>query len=414
MSTEKTENLSPTSEKDRAPAPQSRRKRSRRGRIMAGLLIVFLLAGLGWGAWWYAMLRFTESTDDAYVSGNVLRIMPQVDGKVVSVEADDNDRVLPGQTLALIDPVDARLALEHALVELASAVRDTCRLRSELRENEATVRMRRVDLRRESDNLARREILAQRNAIGTEELRHARDSRASAVSALTEAEEKRNALAAVLLDTPLAEQPAVRQAAAKVRDRWLDLQRTTVRSPAAGQVAKRSVQAGEVVSPGTPLMTVIPLDHLWIDANFKEVQLRRMRIGQPAAIHVDMYGADVVYHGRVGGFSAGTGSAFSLLPPQNATGNWIKIVQRVPVRIDIDPADLREHPLLVGLSALVEVDTSDVSGPLLARSPRTAPLPDAFTSQAPAVDFAPAEESIAAIIHDNAVPGVRPASEDRP
>ena len=193
-----------------------------------------------------------------------------------------------------------------------------------------------------------------------------------------------------------------------LRDCWLALQRTTVLSPAAGQIAKRGVQAGEVVSPGTPLMTVIPLHRLWIDANFKEVQLHKMRIGQPALIRVDMYGGDVTYHGRVTGFSAGTGSAFSLLPPQNATGNWIKIVQRVPVRIEIDPADLREHPLLVGLSAVVKVDTSDTSGRLLAASARTEPVPGDLVSQAPAVDFAPVEATISGIIRDNALPGVCP------
>ena len=204
------------------------------------------------------------------------------------------------------------------------------------------------------------------------------------------------------------ERRAVRQAAANVRDCWLALQRTTVLSPAAGQIAKRGVQAGEVVSPGTPLMTVIPLHRLWIDANFKEVQLHKMRIGQPAVIRVDMYGGDVTYHGRVTGFSAGTGSAFSLLPPQNATGNWIKIVQRVPVRIEIDPADLREHPLLVGLSAVVKVDTSDTSGRLLAAAARTEPVPGDLVSQAPAVDFAPVEATISGIIRDNALPGVCP------
>ena len=317
------ENLSMTPDNDKAP---QRRKRPRKGPIVGFLLLLFLLAGIGAGAWWYLFLRFEESTDDAYVAGNVLRIMPQVSGKVVAVDVDDNDMVAAGQTLVRLDPVDARLAYERSLVALASAVRDNCRL----------------------------------------------------------------------------------QAAANERDCWLALQRTPVLSPAAGQIAKRGVQAGEVVSPGTPLMTVIPLHRLWIDANFKEVQLHKMRIGQPAVIRVDMYGGDVTYHGRVTGFSAGTGSAFSLLPPQNATGNWIKIVQRVPVRIEIDPADLREHPLLVGLSAVVKVDTSDTSGRLLAASARTEPVPGDLVSQAPAVDFAPVEATISGIIRDNALPGVCP------
>ena len=396
------------------PEALNRRRRSRRARVILTLFTVFLLIGAGAGAWWYLALRFEESTDDAYVSGNVLRIMPEVSGKVVAVEADDNDWVEAGQPLVRIDPVDAKLAFERSLVELASAVRETCRLEAQLRESDATIRMRTVDLRQQTDNLARREVLGRSNAIGIEELRHARDSRTNAASALSVAEERRNALAAVLLDTGLDEQPAVRQAAAKVRDCWLALRRTTLESPAAGQIAKRSVQAGEVVSPGTPLMTVIPLDHVWIDANFKEVQLRNMRIGQPAAVRVDLYGGSVVYHGRVAGFSAGTGSAFSLLPPQNATGNWIKIVQRVPVRINLDPGELRAHPLLVGLSALVGVDTTDASGPLLASGPRTEPLPAELDSRAPRPDFAPVEETLAAVIRDNALPGVCPVSRGRP
>lgn len=406
MTTDKNLSMTPDNEK----APQ-RRKRSGRGRIIGVLLLLFLLAGIGAGSWWYLFMRFEESTDDAYVAGNVLRIMPQVSGKIVAVEVDDNDMVAAGQPLVRIDPVDARLAYERSLVMLASAVRDTCRLQAQLRETEATIRMRRVDLRQKADNLTRREALGRANAIGAEELKHARDERESAAVALAAAEEQRNALAAVLLDTGLSEQPAVRQASAGVRDCWLALQRTAVLSPADGQIAKRGVQAGEVVSPGTPLMTVIPLHRLWIDANFKEVQLNKMRIGQPAVIRVDMYGNDVAYHGRVTGFSAGTGSAFSLLPPQNATGNWIKIVQRVPVRIEIDPADLREHPLLVGLSAVVKVDTSDTSGRLLAASSRTQPVPGDLVSQAPAVDFAPVEATIAGIIRDNSIPGASPATD---
>ena len=369
------ENLSMTPDNDKAP---QRRKRPRKGPIVGFLLLLFLLAGIGAGAWWYLFLRFEESTDDAYVAGNVLRIMPQVSGKVVAVDVDDNDMVAAGQTLVRLDPVDARLAYERSLVALASAVRDNCRLQAQLRETEAAIRMRRVDLRQKADNLTRREALGKAKAIGAEELKHARDDRENAAVALAAAEEERNALAAVLLDTGLAEQPAVRQAAANVRDCWLALQRTTVLSPAAGQIAKRGVQAGEVVSPGTPLMTVIPLHRLWIDANFKEVQLHKMRIGQPAVIRVDMYGGDVTYHGPV------------------------------PVRIEIDPADLREHPLLVGLSAVVKVDTSDTSGRLLAASARTEPVPGDLVSQAPAVDFAPVEATISGIIRDNALPGVCP------
>ena len=221
------ENLSMTPDNDKAP---QRRKRPRKGPIVGFLLLLFLLAGIGAGAWWYLFLRFEESTDDAYVAGNVLRIMPQVSGKVVAVDVDDNDMVAAGQTLVRLDPVDARLAYERSLVALASAVRDNCRLQAQLRETEAAIRMRRVDLRQKADNLTRREALGKAKAIGAEELKHARDDRENAAVALAAAEEERNALAAVLLDTGLAEQPAVRQAAANVRDCWLALQRTTVLS----------------------------------------------------------------------------------------------------------------------------------------------------------------------------------------
>ena len=192
----------------------------------------------------------------------------------------------------------------------------------------------------------------------------------------------------------------MRQAAANVRACWLALQRTTVLSPAAGQIAKRGVQAGEVVSPGTPLMTVIPLHRLWIDANFKEVQLHKMRIGQPALITADMSGGSGTYHGTVQGCAAGTGSVFSLLPPQNATGNWIKVVQRVPVRIVLQEDELREHPLLVGLSVTVEVDTKNQDGPMLLTAPRPEP-PASLAAQTPPVDFAPVDERINAIIAAN-------------
>ncbi len=199
MTTDK--NLSMTPDTDKAP---QRRKRPRKGPIIGFLLLLFLLAGIGAGAWWYLFLRFEESTDDAYVAGNVLRIMPQVGGKVVAVDVDDNDMVAAGQTLVRLDPVDARLAYERSLVALASAVRDNCRLQAQLRETEAAIRMRRVDLRQKADNLTRREALGKAKAIGAEELKHARDDRENAAVALAAAEEERNALSAVLLDTGVA------------------------------------------------------------------------------------------------------------------------------------------------------------------------------------------------------------------
>lgn len=387
--------------------PQNSKKR-RRGKVMTTLVLLMLLAGGAWAGYWYMFISGTESTDDAYVAGNIFRVMPQVGGKVVAVLADDNDRVLAGQPLVRLDDVDARLAYDRAQVDLAAAVRSTCSLITQFRETEAVINMREVDLRQSRDNLARREVLARRNAIGVEELHNSRNTVETAAAALAVAHEQKNRLKAQLLDTALDQQPAVRQAAAVVRERWLALHRTEIKSPVNGQVAKRAAQAGEVVNPGTPLVVVAALDRLWIDANFKELQLRNIRINQPVTVTVDLYGTQVVYHGRVAGFSAGTGSAFALLPAQNATGNWIKIVQRVPVRIEIDQTELKSSPLLIGLSALVDVDITDTSGPLLATAPRVAELPEDLGVKDVGADFTAVEALIAGIIQANAASALAP------
>lgn len=379
-----------------AGSPRSRK----RARALMLLTLFFITLGVGCGVWWATVLRYQESTDDAYIAGNMVGVMPQVAGRVAAVLAENTDYVQAGQPLVPIEPEDARLAYEHALVDLASSVRQTCRLMAELRQSESTVAMRRIDVRRQQGNLERREALIRDKAVRKEEFIHSMEDVDSARHALTLAEAQRDALRAVLLDTNVAEQPAVKQAASTVRERWLDLHRTTVRSPVAGQVARRSVQVGQYVMPGTPLLAVVPLDNLWVDANFKESQIAGMRIGQSATVTADIYGGSVTYHGRVVGFSAGTGSAFSLLPPQNATGNWIKVVQRVPVRIALDAAQLREHPLLVGLSALVEVDTRTTDGPMLSDVSRAEP-PAALAAQTPPVDFGPVEEHIREIIAAN-------------
>lgn len=298
----------------------SRTRAQKRARALVLLSAFFGSVGIAWLIWWAVALRYEESTDDAYVSGNAVSVMPQVAGRITAVLVDDTNRVEAGQALAPIDPVDARLAYEHALVNLASSVRDVSRLMSELRQSEANIDLRKVDVGRQQGNLERRRKLLEDKAVRKEEFIHSVEDVATARHALTVAEAQRQALTAVLLNTPLAEQPSVKLAASAVRERWLDLQRTTVRSPVSGQVARRAVQVGEYVTPGKPLLAVVQLDSLWVDANFKENQLRRMRIGQPALITADIYGGSVTYHGTVQGFSAGTGSVFSLLPPPERHG----------------------------------------------------------------------------------------------
>ena len=369
----------------------------KRRRILTVLMTLMLGVGLACGAWWYFVLQYEEKTDDAYVAGNVVRIMPLVPGRVLEVLADDTDRVRAGQELVRLDSHDARLALQQAEVELATVVRDVCRLQAQWRESAAQIDAAQTTWQQAVANLQRREVLGKANAVRVEEVQNYRAQVRHDAAQLEAARERRLALEAQLLQGPVELQPRVVQAAVKVRQCWLTLQRTSVRSPVDGQVAQRSVQSGAVLTAGTPLMAVIPLHALWVDANFKEVQLRAMRLGQPATVRVDMHGSSVTYQGRVAGFAAGTGSAFSLIPPQNATGNWIKIVQRVPVRIELDSADLKAHPLLVGLSSVVTVDIRQNSGPLLVDSVRQRPLPDVLQARGVLPDTADLVEIDAAI-----------------
>ena len=410
------------------PAPSPAAHPSRRRRILAVFFSLLLLLAVACAAWWYFVLRHEESTDDAYVAGNVVRIMPQVSGRVLTVLADDTDRVRAGQTLLRLDTDDARLALENAKVELAAVVRDICRLQAQWRESVAQVEAARVTREQSASNLQRREVLGRENAVRVEELHNYRAQVKTDIAQWEAAQERQKALEAQLLPGPslqsgqsgqslqpgqpapinprdqaavVREHPRVRQAAVTVRQRWLDLARCEVVSPVAGQVAQRSAQPGVMVTAGSMLMAVIPLDSMWVDANFKEVQLRHMRQGQPATVRVDLHGNAVTYTGRVIGFSAGTGSAFSLIPPQNATGNWIKIVQRVPVRIELDPGQTREHPLLIGLSSLVSVDISQRTGPLLTDTVRQRPLPVTLQVQGGTPDMATVDADIARIVSDN-------------
>lgn len=351
--------------------------RRRRGLTLVAAAVV--LAGLAWGGWHWFEGRHREDTDNAYVSGNVVQITPLVGGTVIEIGADDTERVRAGQTLARLDPADARVALAQAEAQLGETVREVRALFANNGALDAQVRLReadlaraRAELARAEDDAARRAPLVASGAVGKEEyehasaqLRSARSAAAAAESAVQAAREQLAASRTQTEGTSVAQHPRVQAAAAKVREAFLALQRTQLVSPVDGVVARRSVQLGQRVQAGTPLMAVVGLDQLWVDANFKENQLRDLRIGQRAEMEADLWGRKIVYHGRVVGLGAGTGAAFSLLPAQNATGNWIKIVQRVPVRISLDPKELAEHPLRVGLSMNVTVDTRDQSGPQL-------------------------------------------------
>jgi membrane fusion protein (multidrug efflux system) len=315
-----------------------------------------LVISLAYAVYWAQVLRYHQTTDDAYVSGNVVQITPQISGTVEGIGADDTQFVKAGQPLVRLDQADARLALDQSEAQLARTVRDVRNLFATTSELEAAVQLRRTDLAAAQADLARRQRLGASGAVSGEELQHSVDAVKAAESNLLAARQQLLANRARVDGTTLKDHPQVRDAAAAVRTAYLALSRTELPAPVAGFVARRNVQLGQRVAPGTPLMSVVPLDQVWVDANFKEPQLARMRVGQPVTLVADLYGKRVVYHGSVAGFGAGTGAAFALLPAQNATGNWIKIVQRVPVRIALEPRELAAHPLQIGLSMKADVE----------------------------------------------------------
>ncbi|HEY4293640.1 efflux RND transporter periplasmic adaptor subunit [Luteibacter sp.] len=356
---------------DEGNAPKDKRKR---GRALLIALIVIVLAALVWVLLWLFVFSKRETTDDAYVGGNQVGISAQVPGIVVGVYADDTQRVNAGQVLVRLDPTDADVALRKAGSALAQAVRQVRQQTQSAAGADAALVARRQDLKRTQDDLKRRVPLLAEKAVAPEEVQHARDAVTSAQSALDAAQRQADAARALVDGSDVEGNPAVAQARASFRQAWIAAQRNAIVAPIDGYVALRGVQVGNSVQPGQQLMTVVPLRDLWVDANFKEAQLRHVRIGQPAKIESDIYGGSVEYHGKVIGLGAGTGSAFSLLPAQNATGNWIKVVQRVPVRIALDPKDLDKHPLRIGLSTKVTVDITNDKGDVLAPQPSTVPV----------------------------------------
>lgn len=364
------------------------------------LVLVIVVALCGAGVWAYHEFygRWNESTDDAYVNGNVVEITPLVNGTVVSIGADDGDLVHEGQVLINFDPNDAEVSLQSAQANLARTVRQVRGLYSNVDGMKAQVNAQQAEVQKAQDNFNRRKNLASVGAISQEELSHARDDLTSAQNALANARQQLKTTSALVDDTVVSSHPDVMSAAAQLRQAYLNNARSTLIAPVTGYVAKRTVQLGQRVQPGTALMAVIPLDQLWIDANFKETQLRNMRIGQPVEIKADLYGSDVTYNGTVDSLGAGTGSAFALLPAQNATGNWIKIVQRVPVRIHVNPEELAKHPLRVGLSTQVDVNLRDQSGPVLAQQP---PQKASFSTSVYDQQLGEADAMIAQLIHDN-------------
>lgn len=367
-------------------APNTTNDKRKRQLTLLAMGCVF--SALAYGAYWALVARHEIETDNAYVQGNIVQITPQIAGTIVSIEADETELVKRGQLLVRLDPADARIALDQAEAQLAETVRE---VRSTFATNNtlaATIDSRKAELARSQSelarltaDLARRQPLVDGGAVSREEVLHlqtsvnnARSQESAASANLAEAREQLEKNLSLTENTTPETHPRVLAAAAKYREAWLTQKRLGITAPVAGMIARRGAQVGQRITAGTNLMSVVPLDQLWVDANFKESQLENLRVGQPVSLTADSYGSSHTFKGTVAGLAAGTGAAFSLLPAQNATGNWIKIVQRVPVRIQLDPKDLAEHPLRIGLSMNVSVDIHDRSGKTVSEATRTAPV----------------------------------------
>ena len=376
------------------PALDARRA-TRRKRFTVFFAVV-LVAALAWIAYWLLSDRYYEDTDDAYVAGSIVQVAAQIPGSVTDVVVADTQAVRAGQTLVKLDDTEASVAFAQAKAQLAQAVRQVANAKISNTMYVEAVNARRADL-----SLAQRAFAARSGAsveiVAPEELARARAAVAGAQANLAAAQAQLDAARALGTRLPVDENPAVVQAAAQFKLAYRNLKRTTIVAPVDGTIGQRSVQVGQQVGPGVPLMSIVQLNQLWIEANFKEGQIRHMRIGQPVEVVSDLYGSRVTYRGRVQGFSAGTGSAFSMLPSQNAAGNWIKVVQRVPVVIALEPRDLAAHPLRVGLSMRATVDTHDRNGHALDSEPPT-PAVSTRVHDGVASD---AEAAAAAIIREN-------------
>ncbi|MCT4701071.1 efflux RND transporter periplasmic adaptor subunit [Enterobacteriaceae bacterium H20N1] len=379
------------------PAEQIQRG-SKRKRNFIILLLILVLAAAGCLAWYLLYARYYETTDDAYVNGNQVILTPQIGGTVTQVSVDEGDFVQKGQPLVLLDPSDTEIALQQAEANLANTVRQVRGLYSTADNYRAQVAAKKVALQTAQNDYARRQKIFSTGAIAAEDLSHYRDAVTSAQSDLAAAQEALRTNTAMVDDTVIDSHPEIKSAVATLRSRYLENSRSTIVAPVSGYVAKRAVQLGMRVDSGTTLLAIVPLSEVWVDANFKESQMQTMRLGQKVTLSADLYGDDVEYHGTIESLGIGTGSAFSLLPAQNASGNWIKIVQRLPVRITLDPHDMQKHPLRIGLSMNARVDIRNVDGHLLPQQTVSAPR---FTTDVYKNPLEEADKLVAKILHDN-------------
>ena len=376
----------------------SNNKSQQRKKGLSIFILLLLLIAIGSAVYWFFFIKGFEETEDAYVSGNQVMVSAQVAGNISKINVDNMDPVQTGDVLLELDDTNAKLSFEQAKSNLANAVRQVSQLNYTVKQLKSAVRANEITLAQAQGNLNRRVQLVKDGAIDKESFQHAKEAVELAKANLTTSQNQLSANQALLLDGPLSEQPQIQSAVSNLKQAWLNLERTKIRSPIKGYVARRNAQVGQAVSVGGALMAVVTTEQMWLDANFKETQLTHMRIGQPVEIHFDLYGKDKTFNGKVVGIEMGTGSAFSLLPTQNATGNWIKVVQRVPVRIQLDPQQLAENPLRIGLSATVKVNVTDSQGETLRDQ---APATTLYSTNVLQYDESAVNNLIESIIRDN-------------
>jgi membrane fusion protein (multidrug efflux system) len=348
---------------DTAPKPK------KSGPVRTIALLGVLSAILAFGIYYFVIARNKVETDDAYVNGNLVRLTPQISGTVIGINTDETQFVKRGQVLVEIDPHDSEVALAQAKANLGQTVRDVAQLFSQEARDVAAVNSQRTLLTQATQDLDRDRSVFALHGVSDETLKHDEHTVRIAHMALEQAEATLASTRAQIVGATPETHPRVLQAEANLRSAWLASARTRVVAPVSGYVVRRAVQLGQQVTPSTEMLAIVPVESVWIDANFKENQLRNLRIGQSVQVSADMYGSHITYHGKLLGLQAGTGSALAVLPAQNASGNWIKIVQRLPVRIGLDPNELASHPLFIGLSTTVHVDVQDSSGGALSQQP---------------------------------------------
>lgn len=335
--------------------------------LLRWFTLFLIILAVAWFCLWFFYLRYYESTDDAYANGNMVTINAAVSGSVIAFYADDTDYVQEGQLLVTLDPTYYKIAFDKSLASLAATILHVKQLRDQVQVKQALLENKTVALSKARFDYQNRSLLVSSLAVSNEDFIHSRDDLMIAELNVRQAEYELKEASDAAGNMPIEGHPLVEEQKNGIREAFYRLKHCHIYAPTSGYIAQRSVEVGEWASVDTPLMAIIPDTYIWVDANFKETQLTYMRVGQPAVVWFDLYGSDVKFEGKVLGIASGTGSVFSLIPPQNATGNWIKIVQRLPVRISLDPDKLKEYPIRLGISAEVDVDITQTDLPIMSQ-----------------------------------------------